>query len=52
MKIWAPWVRRAYGAEFDRNTEQYLDAAGLELVDRRFLYRDIIKLLTIRPKAS
>ena len=51
MKLWAPWVRYAYGAEFDRNTEQYLDAAGLELVEIRFLYKDVIKLLLVRPKA-
>ena len=50
MKLWAPWVRFAYGAEFDRNTEQYLDAAGLELVKKKFLYKDIIKLLTVKPK--
>jgi ubiquinone/menaquinone biosynthesis C-methylase UbiE len=50
MKMWAPWVRFAYGAEFDRHTEQYLGAAGLELVERKFLYKDIIKLLTIRPQ--
>lgn len=51
MKLWAPWVRFAYGAEFDRNTERYLDAAGLELVEKKFLYEDIIKLLTAKPKA-
>ena len=51
MKLWAPWVRYAYGAEFDRNTEQYLDATGLELVETKFLYKDIIKLLLVRPKA-
>ncbi len=50
MKLWAPWVQLAYGAAFDRNTEQYLDAAGLDLVDIQFLYKDIIKLLTVRPK--
>jgi len=50
MKLWAPWVRYAYGAEFDRNTEQYLDDAGLELVETKFLYKDIIKLLSVRPK--
>ena len=49
MKLWAPWVRLAYGAEFDRNTEQYLEAAGLDLVDKTFLYKDIITLLTVRP---
>ncbi|HER27265.1 MAG TPA: class I SAM-dependent methyltransferase, partial [Rhodospirillales bacterium] len=43
MKLWAPWVRYAYGAEFDRNTEQYLEAAGLELIKSTFLYKDVIK---------
>jgi len=52
MKLWAPWVRFAYGAAFDRHTEHYLDAAGLELIARKFLYKDIIKLLTARPKAG
>lgn len=51
-RIWAPWVRFAYGAAFDRNTEQYLEAAGLELISRRFIYRDIIKLLIARPKPA
>jgi len=51
MKLWAPWVRFAYGAAFDRNTEQYLEAAGLDLVEKRFLYKDVIKLLTVRAKA-
>lgn len=52
MKLWAPWVRYAYGAEFDRHTEQYLEAAGLELVNTTFLHKDIIKLLTVRPRSS
>ena len=52
MKLWAPWVRYAYGAEFDRNTEQYLEAAGLNLVKTKFLYKDIIKLLLVRPKGT
>lgn len=50
MKLWAPWVRFAYDAAFDRNTEQYLEAAGLDLVKTKFLYKDIIKLLVVRPK--
>ena len=51
MRLWAPWVRFAYGAEFDRHTERYLEAAGLDLVEKRFLYKDIITLLTVRPRA-
>ena len=52
MKLWAPWVRFVYGAEFDRKTEQYLEAAGLDLVETKFLYKDIIKLLSVQPKST
>ena len=52
MKLWAPWVRFAYGAEFDRHTEQYLEAAGLDLVEKKFVFKDIIKLLTVRPSMA
>ncbi len=46
--IWAPLVHVLYGAAFDRNTEQYVDAAGLMLVEQRFVFKDIIKLLILR----
>ena len=52
MKTLAPWVRFAYGAEFDRHTEQYIEGAGLELLEIKYLYRDIIKLITMRPQSS
>ena len=45
-RVWTPWVGWLYGAAFDRNTEQYLEAAGLRLVERRFVFRDIIKLIS------
>ena len=49
MRLWAPWVRLAFGASFERHTEEHLGrVGGLELVERRFLFRDIIKLLVIR----
>jgi ubiquinone/menaquinone biosynthesis C-methylase UbiE len=49
MRLWAPWVRLIYGAAFDRHTERYVAAAGLELVEERFVFQDIIKLLVLRP---
>lgn len=48
MHLWAPWVRFAYGATFDRNTERYVPEAGLEIVLERFLFQDIIKLIVAR----
>jgi ubiquinone/menaquinone biosynthesis C-methylase UbiE len=52
MRLWAPWVRWLYGAAFDRETEQYVPRAGLELVETRFLYRDMIKLIVARPASA
>ena len=50
MYLWVPWVRLLYGAAFDRHTERYVEAAGLKLVEERFLFQDIIKLLVLRPR--
>jgi ubiquinone/menaquinone biosynthesis C-methylase UbiE len=49
MRLWAPWVRLVYGAAFDRHTERYVTAAGLRLVEERFVFEDIIKLLVLTP---
>ena len=53
--IWQPWIRWAYGASFDRHTEQYVPAAGLELLESRYVVDDLLKLLTARvpyPKTA
>lgn len=50
MRLWAPWVRLLYGAAFDRDTLRFVDAAGLRLVEERFLFKDIIKLIVLRPR--
>jgi ubiquinone/menaquinone biosynthesis C-methylase UbiE len=47
-RIWQPWIAWAYGASFDRNTEQHVPTAGLELVESRFVFDDLIKMLTLR----
>lgn len=52
MKLWAPWVRWIYGAAFDRQTERYIPEAGLELLEKRFVYRDTIKLMVTRPASA
>ena len=49
-RLWAPWVRFAYGAAFDRNTYLYLEEAGFEEVENYFLVDDIIRFIVARPK--
>ena len=46
--IWQPWIAWAYGASFDRHTEQCVPEAGLELVESRYVVDDLLKLLTVR----
>ena len=50
-RLWQPWVAWAYGASFDRQTERHIPAAGLELVESRFVVDDLLKLLTLRAPA-
>jgi len=39
----------AYGAGFDRRTEEYVPEAGLQLVDSQLVSGYIIKMITARP---
>ncbi len=47
-RLWEPWVRWAYGAGFDRRTEEHVPEAGLRLVQSRFVLRDLIKIIEAR----
>ena len=47
-RIWQPWIAWAYGASFDRQTEKHIPAAGLELVESRYVVDDLLKILTLR----
>jgi hypothetical protein len=46
--LWDPWVRWAYGANFDRRTDEHVSAAGLELIESRFVVDELIKLISAR----
>jgi len=47
-RVWEPWVHWAYGAGFDRGTEQHIPEAGLLLVQSRFAADDLIKIIEAR----
>jgi hypothetical protein len=47
-RLWEPWIAWAYGASFDRHTEQYIPQAGLELVQATFVVADLVKMITAR----
>jgi ubiquinone/menaquinone biosynthesis C-methylase UbiE len=47
-RLWEPWVHWAYGASFDRSTEQHVPEAGLRLEQSRFVVGDLIKIIEAR----
>lgn len=47
-RLWEPWVYWAYGAGFDRQTEKHAPGAGLNLIESRFVFDELIKLLDVR----
>jgi ubiquinone/menaquinone biosynthesis C-methylase UbiE len=44
-RLWEPWIYWAYGAGFDRQTERHASTAGLQIVESRFVYDELIKFL-------
>jgi ubiquinone/menaquinone biosynthesis C-methylase UbiE len=46
--IWEPWIRWAYGASFDRRTEERIPAAGLQIQESRFVVPDLVKFISVR----
>ncbi len=47
-RFWEPWMVWAYGAGFDRRTEEHIYEAGLEVLSARYVVADIIKLICTR----
>jgi ubiquinone/menaquinone biosynthesis C-methylase UbiE len=48
VSLWEPWIAWAYGAGFDRRTEEWVTKAGLQLLGSKLVLDDLIKLLTVR----
>ncbi len=51
-QLWEPWMAWAYGAGFDRRTEEHVIEAGLEILDSRFVVDDLIKLISVRARPT
>lgn len=49
-RLWEPWVMWAYGASFDRNVEPLMPAAGLAVVQSRFVVDELIRYIVARPE--
>lgn len=49
MRAWTPWLRMVYGATYDHQIERHVAAAGLEVLEERFVLQDVVKLVVARP---
>jgi len=47
-KLSEPWAAWAFGASYDRRTEEHLSEAGLEMANVRYVVNDFVKLLELR----
>lgn len=47
-RLWEPWMAWAYGAGFDRRTEEHAREVGLEVLEPRFVVEDLVKLISVR----
>ena len=47
-RLWEPWMAWAYGAGFDRRTEEHAREVGLQVMESRFVVDDLIKLIAVR----
>ena len=47
-RLWEPWMAWAYGAGYDRRTEEHVLETGFEMVESRFVVPDLMKLITLR----
>lgn len=47
-RLWEPWMAWAYGAGFDRRTEEHARELGLVVTGSRYVVDDLIKLLSIK----
>ena len=49
-RLWEPWMAWAYGAGFDRRTEEYIREVGLDILESRFVVNDLIKMISVRSQ--
>jgi ubiquinone/menaquinone biosynthesis C-methylase UbiE len=50
--LWEPWMEWAYGAGFDRRTEEHVIEAELEILESRFVVDDLIRLISVRAPSD
>jgi ubiquinone/menaquinone biosynthesis C-methylase UbiE len=51
-RLWEPWMAWAYGAGFDRRTEEHVAETSFDVVESRYVVPDLMKMITLRTRPS
>lgn len=47
-RLWEPWMAWAYGAGFDRRTEEHVSETNFSVLESTFVVDDLMKIITLR----
>jgi len=50
QKLMSAWLNGTFAATYTPKTEDYFDAAGLEVIDETFIRSDVLKMIRLRPR--
>jgi len=50
QKLMSKWLSGTFAASYTPTTENYFEAAGLEVIEEKFLRSDVLKMIRLRPR--
>ncbi|MGO8739572.1 class I SAM-dependent methyltransferase [Rhodoblastus sp.] len=52
QKLMSAWLNGTFAATYTPTTEKYFDAAGLEVIEEKFIRSDVLKMIRLRPRKA
>ncbi len=52
QKLMSAWLNGTFAATYTPTTEKYFDAAGLEVIEEKFIRGDVLKMIRLRPRKA
>ncbi len=50
QKLMSAWLNGTFAATYTPTTENYFDAAGLEVIEDKYIRSDVLKMIRLRPR--
>jgi ubiquinone/menaquinone biosynthesis C-methylase UbiE len=52
QKLMSKWLSGTFAASYTPTTETYFDAAGLDVIEEKFIRSDVLKMIRLRPRKT